>query len=286
VKTRIACGILLSILVAGAQQPATSPAFEVASIKLGDHGPSLPPFINGPSEMRMRFQGGPGSKSPERINYVGVTLKMLIQRAYNLLPEQVIGPDWLSKDKYTVTAKLPTETTSEQCRLMLQNLLSERFQLRLHRETRGIRIYHLVVAKSGPKLTPAEKPRPLSHDEDAASAQARLQARLAEFRAAVASRRQEGFTDSFGTESATVANFAESLSARVDRPVIDRTHLDGYYKFELSWAADRAAPKDDAPQGPSIFAAIIQQLGLELQPATDQFEVLVIEAAERIPVEN
>jgi uncharacterized protein (TIGR03435 family) len=57
------------------------------------------------------ISGGPGTKSPERINYVGVTLKMLIQQAYELRPEQVVGPEWITTQKYTITAKVPMKTT-------------------------------------------------------------------------------------------------------------------------------------------------------------------------------
>src|SRR6266700_5250555 len=101
-KHSFASGLLVSVLVVSAQESASTLSFEVASVKLaGDNGPA-PPFVRGPSETRMRFQGGPGTKSPERINYLGVTLKMLIQHAYNLLPEQVAGPDWLSTQRYTI----------------------------------------------------------------------------------------------------------------------------------------------------------------------------------------
>jgi len=77
---------LVAFFLVSAQQSANSPSFEVASVKLADDGGGIPAFITGPSEMRARFQGGPGTKSPERINYVGVTLKMLIQRAYEVRP--------------------------------------------------------------------------------------------------------------------------------------------------------------------------------------------------------
>jgi uncharacterized protein (TIGR03435 family) len=173
---------LVAFLLVSSPQSVNSPSFEVASVTLAEDGGGLPAFITGPSEIRMRFQGGPGTKSPERINYVGVTLKMLIQRAYGVRPEQIAGPDWIAAQRYTITAKLPPETTLEESRLMLQNLLSERFQLRFHRETRLFRVYHLVVAKNGPKLAQPETTSIKDKDEQMKAAQdglAMARARLA-----------------------------------------------------------------------------------------------------------
>ena len=144
----VACGILLSALLS-AQPSASSPSFEVASVTLAPDVPIVPSFINGPPEANMRFQGGPGTRSPERIHYVGVTLKMLMQRAYGVKPEQVAGPKWLATQRYSITAKLPPRTTREECRLMLRNLLNERFQMRLRTETKSFRVYYLVVSKNG-----------------------------------------------------------------------------------------------------------------------------------------
>jgi uncharacterized protein (TIGR03435 family) len=268
-----------------AGQQASAPSFEVASVKMAEEGSGPPMFPGMPEDSRSHFQGGPGSKSPERITYASVTLKMLMQRAYNVLREQVAGPDWITKQKYTVEAKLAPGTTMEQFRLMLQGLLNERFQIRMHRETRAVRVYHLVVAKGGPKLAVAEEPGPPVGDE-----QARAELRAASMdalRARVAALRTEGLNAGIGAGRATTAQIAEMLSQRLERSVIDRTQLEGSYKFTLNWAADGAGPpRDGVPQGPSIFAAVQQQLGLELKAAMEQIEVLVIDAAEKVPAEN
>jgi uncharacterized protein (TIGR03435 family) len=259
-----------------AQQTA-GPSFEVASVKLAEDGGGLPAFITGMPEMSMRFRGSPGTKSPERINYLGVTFKMLIQQAYGVRPEQVVGPDWIANQRYTITATLPPETTLEQSRLMLQNLLSERFQLRLHRETRLFRVYHLAVAKNGPKLTQTEKP--IKDEQEQIRA---LQNNAAKARARLAS---EGITRSFEVYNRPVSEFLDKLSLYLDYPVIDRTELKGRYTFQLSWY-DWANPREGAPQGPSIFAALREQLGMELKPGSDHIEVLAIDAAERMPSGN
>jgi uncharacterized protein (TIGR03435 family) len=207
---------------------------------------------------------------------------MLMQRAYGVKPEQVAGPTWLTTQRYTIAAKLPPKATIEESRLMLQNLLSERFQMRLHRETRTFRVYHLVVSKNGPKLKPAEKLPPYSDEQQQRKA---LQDDMGAMRARSATLPFRP-TTSLGVGPATMAAFVERLSPYLDRPIIDRTQLDGLYSFWLAWVADGVKLEDDGLQGPSVFAALEEQLGLELKSATDQLPVLVIDAAERIPTAN
>lgn len=113
--------------------------------------------LTGRLEEMARFQGGPGTRSPNRINYTGVTLKMLLKRAYNLGPRQVFGPDWLDTQRYDIVAELPAGADIEALRLMLQDLLAERFRMTLHRETRTLPAYLLTVAKDGPKFSAAMK---------------------------------------------------------------------------------------------------------------------------------
>jgi uncharacterized protein (TIGR03435 family) len=92
-------------------------------------------------------------------------------------------------------------------------------------------------------------------------------------------------TDFLGIEPATMADFIERLSPYLDRPVLDRTQLDGLYGFSLHWVAAGAQRTDDGPRGPSLFDAVEGQLGLELKSARDQLQVLVIDSVQRIPVE-
>ena len=86
--------------------------------------------------------------------------------------------------------------------------------------------------------------------------------------------------------SGTIAEFGARLSRYVDRPVIDRSQLDQHYSFSLAWVRDGPRQGQDAPLGPSIFAALEEQLGLKLQPGNEQMQVLVIDGARRIPTEN
>jgi uncharacterized protein (TIGR03435 family) len=274
----------LFVLTATGQTPQETPSFEVASVKpagpdeLSRKMPFLPPL----AQERMRFRGGPGTKDPGRIDYSGVTLKMLLKRAYDVKAEQISGPGWLDTERYDIAAKLPPGTTAEQLRLMLQNLLTERFQIRLHREAKALPVYFLTVAKNGPKLQPPEKSPEYKDNEERKAA---MQKTLASMRASLGSG-DLAYNSSFHLPSATIAEFTETLSSRMDRPVVDKTHLDGVYAFTLKWSADGAQPRGDNPAGPSIFVAIEEQLGLKLQAANEQFEILVIDKAEKSPIGN
>lgn len=81
-----------------------------------------------------------------------MTLKSLVMNAYGVKSFQIDCPAWLNSERFDITATLPPDTTKEQLRMMLQNLLAERFKLQIHRETRELQMYSLVVAKNGPKM--------------------------------------------------------------------------------------------------------------------------------------
>jgi uncharacterized protein (TIGR03435 family) len=279
--------VALSVLAASGQTPPGAPAFEVASVKPAapDAGRTMP-FINGPAEELMRFRGGPGSNDPGRIDYLGVTLKMLLKRAYDVAADQISGPGWLDTERYDIVAKVPPGTNGEQLRLMLQQLLTERFQIRLHRETKTLAVYSLTVAKNGPKLQPPEKLQEYKDDEERKSDMQKKASDSLQARIAAMNRGEHMPGRSFHLASATVAKFAQSLSSNLDRSVKDKTGLDGLYSFSLSWEPDGAKPVGDAPLGPSIFAAVEEQLGLKLQRENEQLELLVIDSAQKSPTSN
>ena len=138
-------GLFLSAFLA-AQAADSNVAFEAASVKPAG------PFV--PGEMR-GMRGGPGTGDPGRITIARATLSDLLARAYDVWLDQISGPAWLNDSSayaYRIDATLPPNTTTERFRLMLQNLLAERFHLRLHHETKARPGYELVVASGGPKL--------------------------------------------------------------------------------------------------------------------------------------
>lgn len=278
----------LSALMASGQT-STRPSFEVATVKpaLPDAPPlpGMPPTmvasLTGPGEEMVRFQGGPGTASPNRITYLGVTMRMLLKRAYNLGPSQILGPNWLDTQRYDVTALLPEGTDAEALRLMLQDLLAERFQMTLHREMKTLPVYLLTVAKNGPKFQ-AAKPAPEYKDaaERLAAARATTMAR------ATSSSGNNSGGRSFQMGSATTSRLAEMLTNYLDLPVQDRTDLHGLYSFDLSWMPDDALLSNAALSGPSIFVAIQEQLGLRLEKGSAPVDVLVIDKAEKSPASN
>jgi len=140
-------GVVAVLLVAGGcslwAQDA-SPQFEVASVK-----PAAPQAGRG---MMRGMRGGPGTPDPTRITYTNATLTMLLTMAYNVKRYQITAPAWFDSEGYDITAKIPEGTPMAQFRVMLQNLLAERFKVVLHKESKELPSYNLVVAKGGPKL--------------------------------------------------------------------------------------------------------------------------------------
>src|SRR6185312_4345924 len=122
--------------------------FEVASVK-----PAAPPSANGRGMIMFRApSGGPGTKDPGRINYPFISLKNLLMNAYDVKNYQITGPGWLDTERFDINATMPPETTKEQFRVMLQNLLAERFKVAIHRESKELPAYVLTVGKGGPKM--------------------------------------------------------------------------------------------------------------------------------------
>ncbi|MGB6943658.1 MAG: TIGR03435 family protein [Bryobacteraceae bacterium] len=256
---------LFLIATAFAQEaPSSRPAFEVASIRPAD-----------PSG-RGQFQLLPGGTVIMR----AVTLRLLIQQSYDVRDFQISGgPAWMGSERYDITAK-PGNTgdqrasSLDQMRLRLQALLADRFQLKLHRETKELPVFALVVARDGPKL----KERPANSGE---------QGHL---------RRGRG---QLIGQQASMHLLVLTLSRQLGRPVLDQTGLQGSYDFELNWTPDTPAGPavrqepggnpgpgpDQSPtpdqNGPAIFTALQEQLGLKLESTKGPVEVLVIDAAEK-----
>jgi uncharacterized protein (TIGR03435 family) len=288
-KLAAAGWIALSILTASAQGTTDIPEFEAASVKPADKLVRGLSSLPGPVAEMMGFEGGPGTQDPGRIHYHGVTLTMLLARAYKVRQEQISGPGWLGSERYTIEATLTPDTNAERLRLMLQKLLTERFQITLHQEVKETPVYRLKVAKNGPKLKPPED-LPVYQDEDEKkeAMQKRAQENLARMTAAIEANARSGIgppnSRAFGLARATTERFAQILSGHLDRPVKDMTQLEGEYHFQLAWTPDNAIR--DAQSQVSIFVAVQEQLGLKLEAGNEAIELLVIDKAEKIPTSN
>jgi bla regulator protein blaR1 len=257
VMIRLLFGLTLAVLACA--QGQAPPTFEVASIK---------PNRTGAPNSGFR-RAGPGM-----LNALNDTLKMLVQYAYDVQDYQVIGgPNWFDSDRYDVLAKpeagadagsaTPAERTAL-LRRRVQSLLADRFQLTLHRTTKELPMFALVVGKTGPKLK-----------ESTSSA-------------------SELVSNGHHLTCNKVALAALAkvfLQGELRRPVADQTGLKGEFDFTLDWVTDngerKAASEESSGggEGPSLFTALQEQLGLRLEPQKGPVEILVIDRAER-PSEN
>jgi uncharacterized protein (TIGR03435 family) len=206
---------------------------------------------------------------PTPDGYIGhyISLYKLVQEAYGVFVSKLVigGPEWIDKDKFDLEAKydpakVPGNLTYRQKADMLRAVLADRFNLKVHFETRDFPVYDLVLAKGGPKLTvtPADKVNLVDGHP-------------------VCSRVH-------GSHSCTMGDLARQLSLLADRPVIDKTGLTARYEYDLHATSANAstAPTDAAPL---VFTAVQEQLGLKLEPSVSPLDVLVIDSADH-PTEN
>ena len=275
-------------MVAGAATPEQSrPSFEAASVKIAK---------SSARQSRPQIQGGPGSSDPGRIRFLNISLRHLILLAYRVRDFQLAtsDPKGLDANTYEIVAGLPQGTTAIGLSAMVQNLLAERFHLAAHREHRRMAGYRLTVAKGGPKLRPSAEAAPASEDADfdplppAPPNELEVHADgypdvppregswLVALRSGYARTRQL---------NASMAYLAGILANQLERPVTDATGLQGRYEFTLSWMTSVPAAGAAEP-GPDIFAALRQQLGLQLEAEKAPAEVLVIDRFEKDPTEN
>jgi uncharacterized protein (TIGR03435 family) len=277
---RVIAGTLLTLLGAAAQTPDASIQFEVTSIK-----PSPPGATSG------RMSGGPGTKDPGLFTCENVSLKTLVVTAYNLLTYRLSGPDWMGPARFNISAKIPDGTTSEQFRLMLQNLLIDRFKMTLHWEKKEIQTYDLVVAKSGQKMTGHKmKESAPAHTDDAAppprpagepKADAEGFPILPPGRQAILMEAGGGHVAMRWADE-TMDRFAVYLSAQLRQPVNDLTGLKGKYDFTMRWVMEGSI-EDTAP---TLVRAVQEQLGLKLEQKKGMVDILVVDHLEKTPAEN
>ncbi len=269
-------------------QTDTSARFEAASLK---------PSIRG-SERQRGMRGGPGTRDPGQITFGYTSLKNLVLFAYGIKYYELIAPAWLDLMMYDLTAKLAPGTTQDQVAIMLRNLLADRFKLVMHHERRGLPAYILRTDKRPPRITPspellASTPGNLiaegsSPDDRVGTSRGRLGPDgFPEGRAGLSTIQGRS---RLVAHRMTIRDLIRIMSSRLDRPVVDRTSLHGYYDFTMYWTNDRLpAGKDavdDAANGPSLLVAVRQQLGFKIESKRFPFEVWVVDHAEKVPVAN
>jgi len=228
-----------------AQMP---PAFDAASIKPNQDG------------LTTRIDTLPGGK----FTASNVSPKLLIQLAFGVKDSEISGgPGWLTGDngdRFDIVAKANTSDriTEEDLRPYLLELLTDRFRLRTHEETRATTIYSLITVRNGPKLS--------EHTGTS--------------RASIGTSYQSG-TITLTAVAASMAVFSNALGRQLGRTVADQTGLKGEFDFKLQWAPAQTSDSS----APSFFTAVQEQLGLRLESTKAQVKFIVIDSMER-PSEN
>ena len=199
------------------------------------------------------------------------------------------GPDWIHSERFEIDAKSDGQPSIQMMQgPMMQAILEDRFQLKIHRETRQGPVYELVSGKGSPKLKPLQ---------DGSCTPAFVGRTLPALSSGQHYCRNMVSPRSVEFEGGTLSMFAGLLNLILDRPVIDKTGIMNYFEIHLRFSpddlaaprpatADPGAPADGAaPDAPGIFQAIQEQLSLKLVPAKGPVDMLVIDHIER-PSEN
>jgi uncharacterized protein (TIGR03435 family) len=228
---------------------------------------------------------------PGAFNAAGVPVRFVVSRAFNVQDFQITGgPDWMNTDRFDIEARLAPDTAGPQnMAAALRAMLADRFQMVATRETREMPVLVLVRAREDGQLGPQMKPSPT--DCAAAEKGGTPGPLQADGRPACGGRGGLGRITAGGLR---MTQLAQQLSQFMGRIVIDKTGLDGFYQFDLSWAPTPeqmppgmppgAAPPFD-PNAPILPTALQEQLGLKLESGRGPVEVIVIERLEP-PSEN
>lgn len=241
------------------QLPAdgTIPKFEFASIRQN---------VGRQVRWRMLF-------TADGVSAVDVTLQYMLEAAYNLYdPKRWSGgPTWINERRFNLEARYDPikykNITPEQDRLMLQQLLANRFGLVVHHDAKELPVYELRVTTQMPKLVP------LKRDQNAGTL----------YRSSC--RISHDTEDHLQMSDCTLSNFISVLTpmaaSDLNRNIVDQTGLTGHYNFDLSWTPEdpNAAARIDSG-APTIFPALKKELGLELKPAKGVLDTIVVDRAE------
>src|SRR5690242_1630534 len=278
-------------------------AFQSASVKQNTSGP--------PYRSHLSFPLGPGdvyTPHPRFFSAKNIQLVKYLLFAYKITPSQeqfVFSqlPKWVMTDRFDIEGKVDGNPTKDQMRLMMQALLAERFRLQAHYENRQVPVFALVVdqpGKLGPLLQkhPEDLPCPTTPTAPSPPPSAPAQevdTRFPEICGGImpmtpsAPGRLRG-----GGRNVTMELIANSMTgggSGLDRPVLDKTGLTGRFDVAIEFSPQYGAglppnsnfPRD--PSGPTFAEAVRDQLGLRIEPQTDELNFLIIDYIEQ-PLRN
>ncbi len=267
--------VLLLALPLAALTAQAPPAFEVASVK---------PNKSGTTQANI---GMP----PNGVNFVNLPLRGIIQLAYGInQPSKLAGvPDWAVTERYDISARAAEPITTDQRRLMLQALLRDRLKLVARLEKREVSILALVLARNDGKL-----------GKNLVESKGCIDPRNAATQGAAPGDAQTpvcgpktGGAGRLLLTGIQLQQFTSLLGLMLQRTVVDKTGLTGRYDIDLTYTPEQSLPAGvnvpgpaADPNGPSIYTAVQEQLGLKLESQKELEEVLVIDHIERQPTEN
>jgi uncharacterized protein (TIGR03435 family) len=266
------------------------PEFEVASIKPTEGSGRL----DAAATVGLRITG-------TQVRISGLSLKDYIGMAYDREPPQVIAPEWTGQVRFDISANLPAAGTREQIPQMLQALLADRFELKVHKESREFPIYALVVGKGGLKIkgTPVDPkaPQPSALEAGGGGSAAGIIINLGQGTFTLASNKLE-------VKNLTMPDLAGALTRFAERKTIDATGNTDRFNFSLDlsqedyqFALMRAAVNngvvlppqalrflDAAPS--NVLGQYIAKTGLELEERKAPLDVVVVDSVAREPKAN
>jgi uncharacterized protein (TIGR03435 family) len=226
---------------------AQSPSFDVASIR--------------PSANEVKFEhDGRTETTPGTLRMQDVSLQTCIKWAYGVQDSQISGPDWIDSDKFDIVAKAGGPASQEQMKLMMRTLLSDRFKLSFHRQSKELKAFVIKIAKGGAKVHPAAEPDAMPFRQNSANGSV--------------------------VRSMTIQDFGDFLAEPLHMPVIDQTGLKGKYDFTLDFTPYLPDPTHNMdatrPDTTSIvMVAMEAELGLKLSTEKTSVVVMVIDHAEK-----
>ena len=285
----LAIGLLDGVIV---QAQTVSPAmtFEVASVR-----PAPPPDGRTPAR-RSSGVPGPNNNDPGRFS-ARLSLLNLVLIAYDIPLYRLSEESDLGLMRLDVDARMPVDTTREQFNVMLQNLLADRLGLKTHWASRQIDMYALVLAKGGPKLKVATPDLPQASNGSSEDGNPDRVGPTGFPIPPAGNGRWRGAAPGgrigLRGHNETAADLAMAIGpGALGAPLMDATGLTGTYDYTLFWsttatdAERRGTPITDDSDGPSLFDAVQDQLGLKVEKRRGPVQMLVGDHVEKKPTEN
>jgi uncharacterized protein (TIGR03435 family) len=284
--------LLLALASSAWPQSAGKLEFEVAAIK------RTPPPEKRPAKALEGCRGGPGTDDPELLTCEDMSLFSLALMAYQIERLQyyrLSAPDWTKQlPGFDLNARVPAGATKDDLAAMLRNLLADRFKLVVHRESREVQEYDLVVAKGGPKFRQAAPAAKRSADGDAKRGASEPPTLGADGYPTLPPGQRAALLDDrahYHDPEMSIEFLATLLATQLRKPVHDATGLKGNYDIDLHWdtAIHANAPGPGAQatdQGPTLILAVQEQLGLRLESKKGMVDFVMVDHVEKIPAAN